>query len=81
LHAEDLDGPGVGVQKSFADLDCRGLSGAIGTEETEALAAADLEVERVDGNDVGVGLSQTANLRVRVAQWRKRASRKINAFR
>jgi len=61
VHPEDLDGTGVGAQESFADLDRSGLPGAIWAEETEALAAADLEVERVDGNDVGVGLTETAN--------------------
>jgi hypothetical protein len=61
LHPEDLDGTGVGTQESFADLDGGGLPSAIGAKETEALAAADLEVERVDGNDVGVGFTETAN--------------------
>jgi hypothetical protein len=71
LHAEDLDGARVGTQESFADLDGGGLSGAVGTEEAEALTAADLEVERVDGNDVGVGFSETAN---REREWRSGGS-------
>jgi hypothetical protein len=61
MQAEDLDRARVGVQESFADLDGGGLSGTVGAEETEALTAPDFEVERVDGNDVGVGFSETAN--------------------
>ena len=71
LHAEDLDGAGVGREEPFADFDGRGLSGAVGAEETEALAGADLEVERVDGDDVGVGLTETAN---REREWRSGSS-------
>ena len=38
----------VGLLQALADLDSRGLAGAVGTEETEAFARLDLEVEAVD---------------------------------
>ena len=40
------------------DLDRRGLAGAVRTEQPEALAGADLEVEAVDGRDVAVALDE-----------------------
>ena len=61
MTAENLDCSGVGVQQSFADLDRRRLSGAVRSEQTEALAGANVEIERLDGDDIGVGLSETAD--------------------
>ena len=59
-QAEHLDLAGVGLGQALADLDRRRLAGAVGPEQAEALAGADLEVEAVDRDDVFVGFSQVA---------------------
>ena len=59
--AEHLHVAGVGLREALADLDRGGLASAVGAEEAEALARLDGEVEAVDGDDVGIGLSQAAH--------------------
>ena len=59
--AEHLDLARVGRGQALADLDGRRLAGAVGPEQAEALAAADLEVEAVDGDDVAVGFAELAD--------------------
>ena len=46
---EDSDGPLGWVEEAEHHLDGRGFSGAVGSEQTEDLAATDLEVDVVDG--------------------------------
>ena len=58
--AEDHDLAGVGLGEALADLDGGGLAGAVGSEQAEALARTDLEVEAVDGDDVAVGFAELA---------------------
>jgi hypothetical protein len=43
------------------DLDGGRLARAVGTEEAEDLARPDLEIDAVDGCDVGVALDQAAH--------------------
>ena len=50
--------PRVGRVESFEDLDGRRLARAVRAEQAEALPAHDVEVEPVDGFDVGVVLLQ-----------------------
>ena len=52
--------PASGAVEALADLDGGGLAGAVGTEQAEALARTDLEVEAVDGDDVTVGFAELA---------------------
>jgi hypothetical protein len=51
----------VRVGQAFADLDGGGLAGAVGTQEAEALAGADVEVEPVHRDDVAVSLAEPAD--------------------
>ena len=57
---EHLDVAGVRLRQPFADLDGRGLAGAVRAEQAEALARAHLELDAVDGDDVLVGLAEIA---------------------
>ena len=56
-HAEHLDVARVPRREALADLDRRGLAGAVRPEQPEALAAPDLEIEAADRDDVLVGLT------------------------
>ena len=56
-----LDLAGVGRREPFADLDGGGLARAVGTEQAEALAGTDLEVEPVHRDYVAVGLAELAD--------------------
>lgn len=51
----------VGRREAFAYLYRRRLAGAIRTEQPEALAPSDLEIETVDRYDVIVSLSKSMN--------------------
>ena len=51
---------GVGGRQAFADLDRGGLARAVGAEQAEALAGADLEVETGHGDDLSIGLAEAA---------------------
>src|ERR1044071_762626 len=59
--AEDANLTRVGLVQPLADLDGGGLAGAIGAEQTEAFAGADLEIEPVDGDDILVGLAEAVD--------------------
>ena len=59
--AEHLDLAGVTVDQPLADLDGRGLAGAVRAEQAEALLRADVEVDAVDRHDVAVRLPEVAN--------------------
>src|SRR4029453_15033939 len=56
--AEYGDGAGGGLVESLADLDRRGLTGTIGTEQAEAFTGPDLEVELVNGASLPVKLPE-----------------------
>src|SRR6266550_2112086 len=58
--AEHDDFTGVAREQAFADLDSRGLAGAVRTEQSEAFAITYLEVEAVDSDDIIVGFLQAA---------------------
>src|SRR5262249_46949998 len=62
--AENLDFARGRRQQSFEDFDCGGLARAVGTQQTEALTAAHLEIEASDGIDrigaAGIALAQVA---------------------
>ena len=61
--AEDAHFAGSGLEQAFKDFDGRGLAGAVGAEQAEALAFANLEVEATQGFDLGVvSLAQAAAL-------------------
>ena len=55
---EHLDDAGVGRRQALADLDRRGLAGAVRSEQAETLAGVDLEVDAVDGDDVLIRLPE-----------------------
>ena len=57
---QHLHRPGVGGVQALEDLDGRGLAGAVGAEQTEALAGAHLEVDPIDGDQGPVALDETA---------------------
>ncbi len=63
--AKDLDIAGVGNPETFKDLDRCGFARAVGTEHSETLAHADLEVETGDGSDVTVVLDQATTMQRR----------------
>ena len=58
--AEDYDLAGVRLGEALADLDGSGLAGTVGSQEAEALARTDLEVEAVDRDDVTEGFAELA---------------------
>ncbi len=60
VQAEELDGAGVGGGEALANFDGGGFAGAVGAEQAEALAARDLEIDAVDGDDVGEGFAESA---------------------
>ena len=53
-----VDGAGGGFENAEDHVDGGGLAGAVGAEESEDLAGADLEGEVVDGVDGAVLLAQ-----------------------
>ena len=53
--------PRVGRAQALEDLDGRRLAGAVRAEQAEDLAAGDLEVDAVDGDEVAVALGQAAD--------------------
>ena len=60
--AEDADVAGVRRAVALEDLHERGLAGAVGPEDGEHLAAADVEVDAVERlRDAVVGLAQAAH--------------------
>jgi hypothetical protein len=60
-HAEHFHLAGIGSCQALADLDRRRLAGAVGSDQAEALARADLEIDAVNGDDVVVLLVQVAD--------------------
>jgi hypothetical protein len=56
---KDLHFSCVRFREPLEDLDRRRLASSVGPEETEALAAANLEIEAVDGHHVGIALHQS----------------------
>ena len=60
IEPEDAQVAGVGAAVALEDLDERGLSGAVGAEDREHLAAADREVDAVERLERAVGLAQPA---------------------
>ncbi len=61
VDAEDDRLAGVGRAQALEDLDRGRLAGAVRPEQAEDLAGADLEIDAVDGGDVGVALDQAAD--------------------
>ena len=61
VDAEHGDLAAVGLVEALEDLDRRRLAGAVGPEQAEDLAAADLEVDAVDGLDLAVALAQAGD--------------------
>src|SRR5436190_108463 len=59
-RAENLDIAGIGQRQPFQDLDRRRLSGAVGAEQSEALAGSDDEIETRDRDDVPETLPEGA---------------------
>src|SRR5437899_12382944 len=57
---EDLDVPAVGNGEALEDFDGCGLAGAVGTEQTEALAGTDGEIQSLDRDHVSEALSEGA---------------------
>ena len=51
----------VRLRQAFADLDRRGLAGAVRPEQAEAFARMDVEIETVDGHDVVKCFAQVLN--------------------
>jgi hypothetical protein len=66
--AQHLDHPFVRSGQSFADLDRRGLSRAVGAEQPEALPRSDGEVEAVHGDHVTEALSQAGDAQRRLSR-------------
>ena len=60
-HAEDFDLARGRLQQAFENLDGGGLAGAVRSEQAEALAGLDGEIEPAHGFDLAVvGLRQAA---------------------
>src|SRR5713226_7532498 len=59
LLAEHLDDAAIRRGQSFQDLDGGGLAGAIRSEQSEAFALADLEVQAVDGDQFAIALDES----------------------
>jgi len=67
--AEDAHLARVGGAMPLEDLDERGLAGTVGPEDGEHLAAADVEVDRIErGHRAGVGLAQAADADGRIGR-------------
>ena len=61
--AENVDLAGSGIEQAFEDFDGGRFARAIGSEQAEAFAGLDLEVEAADGFHFAVvGLAQVAAL-------------------
>ena len=60
IEAEHADLAGGALAVALEDLDGGRLAGAVRPEQTEHLAAADLEVDSANGLELGVGLAQSA---------------------
>jgi hypothetical protein len=60
-QAEHLDVTTVGRGEAFADLDRRGLAGAVRPEQAETLAGPDLQLDAVDGDDILERLPEIAH--------------------
>ncbi len=59
-QAEHFHFAGIGRSQAFADLDGGGFAGAVGTEQAEALAARDFQIEAVDRDHILVCLAKVA---------------------
>lgn len=59
IDAEDADRSGVGVQQAAQQANRRRLAGAVRTDETEHLAAVDVEGQRLDSREPAVALRHT----------------------
>jgi hypothetical protein len=62
VHPEKFDFAGIGRGETFADFNRCCFAGPIWTEQAEAFAGADFEVETVDGDDILVGFAQTGDV-------------------
>src|SRR3989442_14957009 len=59
-HSQDLDLAGVRESQPLEDLDGGRLAGSVGSEQAEAFARLDREVEPGDGDHVAVALREAA---------------------
>jgi hypothetical protein len=57
-QSQHFDFAGIGGGEPFADLDGGGLTGAIGTEQTEAFRRAHFQIEAVHGDDILVNFAK-----------------------
>ncbi|GAC1413795.1 MAG: hypothetical protein NVSMB53_11640 [Gemmatimonadaceae bacterium] len=61
MPSQDLNAAGISWEEALADLYGGRLSGPVGPEEAEAFPSVHLEIQAIDGNDVGVGFSESLN--------------------
>jgi len=73
VQAEKFDDSGIGIGQPFADFNGGGLSGAVRSEQAEALAFCHFQIDAVNGDDVSVSLAQ-------VAQEQRRALAGIQSY-
>jgi hypothetical protein len=77
--AEHLDAPGGGEHQAEQHAHGGGLAGAVGAEEAEQVALADLQVDAVHGDDAAVPLGQPLGADHRVAHHDRTPSRASSA--
>src|SRR5580700_306069 len=65
VQAEQFNFSGIRSGEAFADFHCGGFAGAIGAEQAEAFAGANLEVEAVDSDHVLISLLKTGDAQSR----------------
>src|SRR5580692_5583691 len=61
MHAEQFDFAGIRFCEAFADFDGSCFTCTVGTEQAEALASPNFEIEAVNGDDVLIRLAETGN--------------------
>jgi len=66
MHAEQFDVAGIRSGEAFADFDGGRFARAVRTEEAEAFAGANFEVEAVDGDHVLISLAKTSDAQGRL---------------
>jgi hypothetical protein len=62
VEARHLDAAGVGLAQALDHLEGGGLAGAVGAEDAEDLAGADVEVDAGDGGEAFVAFDEAADL-------------------
>src|SRR5690606_18269421 len=65
--AGQVDAAAVGADEADDHVEAGGLTGAVGPQQRDDLAAFEIEIERVDDSPAAVALAQAASLELRIA--------------